>query len=258
MNNKEFKVNLNILKEIVRRNVKNQYRNSFLGVLWTLLNPFLTMAVMSIVFSNIFKSSSDIINYPIYLLTGTIFFSLFRQSTETGLTGIVGNSDLIKKVKVPYSLFPISAVFSSLVNFGFSLFALVIMMLILKQPIYPSFLMVFVWLPSIVLFSIGVALILSSIYVFFRDIQHIYSVFLTLLMYLTPLFYSVEVLSPRMQQIMKYNPMYHYLKYFRQVIQMGTVPSWTAHLICFGGGILMLLLGILVFNTYKKKFVLFI
>lgn len=262
MNSNKFwikaKKNNNILKEIVLKNIKTQYRNSVLGILWTILNPLLNMIVLSIVFSSIFRQGSDVINYPIYLLTGNILFNFFRTGTEQGLTSLVHNSDLLKKVKISYSIFPTSTIFSSLVNFGFSLIALVFVMIILQQPFYPTLLMIFAMMPSLILFTLGVSMGLSAMYVFFRDVQHLYGVLLTLWMYATPIFYSIESVSPQVQTFIKFNPLHHYLRYFRDIVQIGTIPGLKAHLICYGCGIIVFLLGYSFFHLTKKKFILYI
>lgn len=252
-----------ILDSMVKKNIKNQYRRSFLGIFWTVLNPLLNMAVMAFAFSSIFGRDSIDMDYPVYVLSGNIVFSLMRTATTSSLTCMVDNYDLLTKTRVPYGVFPISQTLSASVNFGFSLVALIIVMLI-RIPKGVTFhfsmlMIVFPWLPSLMLFTLGISLILCSIYVRFRDIKHIYSVVITLWTYLTPIFYSLSTLKlgPTAQQIMELNPMLHYLNYFRDVI-MGVVPSWQAHAICYGAGFAALLVGTVVFRLSRKKFILYI
>lgn len=252
-----------ILESMVRKNVKNQYRRSFLGIFWTVLNPLLTMLVMAFVFSKIFGRKGIDLDFPVYVLSGNIVFSFMRTSTSTALTSIVTNYDLLTKTRVPHAAFPVSQTLSSVVNFAFAFIALIIVMLI-RIPNGVTFhwtlLMVVVpWLPSLMIFCIGLSLILCTMYVRFRDIKHIYSVFLTLWMYMTPIFYSIQALNlgNKALKVMQFNPMLHYLNYFRQLI-MGTVPSLKLHLICYGAGIAALIVGIIVFRASKKKFILHI
>ena len=252
-----------ILWCLVKKSVKTQYRRSFLGILWTVLNPLLNMFVMSFVFSHIFGRNGIGMDYPVYVLSGNIVFGLMRASTTTAMPSLVNNYDLITKTRTPYAVFPLSNVFTALVNFGFSLIALIIVMIV-RIPagvrFYWSGLLIFLpWLPAIMLFSAGISFFLSVVYVRFRDIKHIYTVFLTLWMYLTPVFYSVETLKlpEKYATLMKLNPMYQYLKYFRDALS-GVVPSASTTLICYGVGIVVFVLGLSVFKLLRKKTVFYI
>ena len=245
-----------ILSQMVKKNVKSQYRNSVLGILWTVLNPLLNMAVMAVVFSQLFGRGIE--NYPVYLLTGNIIFNLMRASTEQSLTCIEGNAGLLTKVKIPYFVFPVSHLLSAFVSFCFSFVALIIVMLVLGSPIHVTILMVLPFLPSLLMFSLGMSLILATMYVFFKDTKHLYSVLLTLWTYCTPLFYAVKDLPDFLQSIMQFNPMFHYVEYFRSNTISGIVPSLLEHWICYGIGLEFLLIGILIFNWKSKKFILHI
>lgn len=259
----QFRKSAVILESLVRKNVKNQYRRSVLGIVWTVLNPLLNMLVMAFVFSSIFGRDNITMDYPVYVLSGNIVFSLMRTATSASLTCMVDNYDLLTKTRIPYAVFPISQTLSSTVNFSFSMVALIIVMLV-RIPkgvtFHWSMLMTIVpWLPSLMLFTLGISFILCSIYVRFRDIKHIYSVVLTLWMYMTPIFYSLSTLElgDTASFILKLNPMLHYLEYFRNVI-IGVIPSWQEHLICYGVGLGMLLIGYLIFRVSRKKFILYI
>ena len=252
-----FKKSSVIMWAMVGKNVKNQYRRSVLGILWTVLNPLLTMLVMAFVFSSIFGRQGIDMDYPVYVLSGNIVFGLLRMSTTQALPSIVENYDLLTKTRVPYFVFPSAHVCCALVNFGFSLIALIIVMIIRGVAFKVTLLMIVVWLPSIFLFCLGLSLVLCSIYVRFRDIKHLYTVFLTLWMYLTPIFYSASILSAEVKSVLKINPMFHFLQYFRDLIT-GTVPSITTHGLIYGMGILVFILGFLFFRTQRKTFVLHI
>lgn len=256
----ELKKTMVILWSMVKKNIKNQYRRSVLGIFWTLLSPLLNMLVLAFVFSNIFGRGNIGMDYPVYVLSGNLVFNLMRMATSNSLTCIVDHYDLLTKTRIPYSVFPLSQNLSSVVNFGFSLVALIIVMLVRMTAgvrFYWTMLMgIIPWLPSVLLFSIGISFILSTIYVRFRDIKHIYSIFLTLWMYMTPIFYSYTILPERVQNVIILNPMYHYLMYFRNTL-VGIVPNLKAHLICYGVGIAFFLLGALIFRLSKKKFILY-
>ncbi|MBQ7351480.1 MAG: ABC transporter permease [Clostridia bacterium] len=255
---RKFYSSRNVLSEMVKRNVKNQYRNSVLGALWTLLNPLLYMIVLSFVFSNIFNRNGEIGCYPVYLLAGTIIFDLFRNSTCCGLVSIVDNNSLLTRVKIHQKIFPITSLLSNSVNFGFAFVALILVMLILRQPFYWTILLSILMIPALQMFILGISYFLAAMYVFFRDVQHIYSIFVTLWMYLTPIFYTTNVLPDNLQAILRFNPMYHYVTFFRDVVMYGQVPKLLDWVIIFGCGIVSICIGSLVFNASKKKFILYI
>lgn len=258
--NSSFRKNLVVLTSMVTRNIKNQYRRSVLGIFWTVLNPLLNMLVMAFIFSNLFGGSGTDMDYAVYVLSGTIAFGLMRTATVTALPSLVHNYDLMTKTRIPYSVFPLANALSSLVNFAFSLIALIFVIIVRQVPFtWTMFMMIFPWLPSIMMFTIGISLMLSVIYVRFRDIEHLYGVVLTLWSYLTPVFYTLETLnlSDSAMKIMKLNPMLHYVNYFRDVIN-GVVPSMRDHLICYGAGLVMLLIGLIIFKLLRRKAIMYI
>lgn len=231
---KELIKNFNIVKQLVIRSVKVQYRNSVIGIFWTILNPLLNMLVMYLVFSNMFGRSAgttptDAETYALYLLCGNIIFGMMRTATIQSLPSIVQNRGLLTKNKMSYNVFPLSYTVSALVNFGFSFIALLGVMFVVwlqGQAVFSlNIFLVLVMLPALFLFCYGLSLVLSALYTFFRDIQHFYNVFLTLWMYLTPIFYSVSAfendssfLSKFMSTIIHINPMYYFVEYFRAVV----------------------------------------
>ncbi len=249
-----------VLTELVRRKVKTQYRNSFLGMLWTVLNPLLNMLVMWLVFSQIFGANDPL--YPIYLLTGNILFSNLRSATDGALQSIVGNRGLLSRVKIDSYLFPLSSTISSLVNLAFSMIALLLIML--GMQIFGGFslfsfrmLIVFLMIPALVMFEYGIGLFLAAIYVFARDIKYLYSVFLTLWMYMTPVFYTINRFKPDSLAltVVKLNPMYYFLRFFRDCMYQG----WSEYpvqdlLVLYGLGFASLLVGVSVYKLLKKHF----
>lgn len=261
-NELQFKKSMVVLGSLVGKNIKNQYRRSVLGILWTVLNPLLNMLVMAFVFGNFFRNDISM-DYPVYVLSGNIVFSLMRSATTSSLTCMVNNYDLLTKTRIPYAVFPISNVLSSTVNFGFSLVALVIVMLV-RMSVGVTFhwtmiLIIFAWLPAILFFSAGISFVLSVVYVRFRDIKHLYGVFLTLWMYSTPVFYSLDKMNLGKGYLtaMSFNPMLHYLQSFRDLVN-GTIPSGKEFLICYGVGLGCLGLGYLIFRLSRKRLLLYI
>lgn len=181
-----------LLQELVARDIKIKYRRSVLGVLWTLLNPLFMMVVLSVVFSNLFRM--DIENFPLYLLSGQLVFTFFSDSTTNSMSAVIGNASLIKKIYVPKYLFVISRVFSSFINLMASFTALLLVMVAMRAELHWTILLIPVPLVLLVIFCLGVGLILAAVTVKFRDIMHLYSVFTTALMYLTPVIYPMSML----------------------------------------------------------------
>lgn len=259
---KEMRKSLNILFSFVKRNIKNQYRNSFLGVLWTVLNPLLNMFVMALVFSNLFGRSLNGADYPTYILAGNTAFNLMRMATTNSLPCMVNNMNLLTKTKLPRYVFPVSNVITATVNSFFSFVALIIVMLFRIKKVsfhWTMFMVLFPYLPALMLFSLGLSFILCVLYVFFRDIKHIYGVILTLWTYLTPLFYSIDSLHLQNEVfkfIMQLNPMYQYVTYFRDVVLYGNIPSLATHAILYAWGIGLTVLGVIIFKLNENKMII--
>lgn len=246
----------NLLRELVIRDIKKKYRRSFLGILWSLLNPLLMMVVITIVFSSVFRF--DIENFPIYLLTGQIMFSFFSEATSMAMTSIIANASLIKKVYIPKYIFPLSRVLSSFVNLLFSLIAIVIVMMVTKVKITWSMLLFPLPLLYILIFSIGVGMILSAMSVFFRDMVHIYGVILAAWNYLTPIFYPVKIIPNKYRIFIEYNPLYYMVECFRSIILYGNLPDLKFNLICIMSCVFSLIIGIYVFYKNQDKYILYI
>ena len=223
-----------LLIELVSRDIKVRYRKSVLGMLWTVLNPLLMMCVITVVFSTIFKQ--NIPNFPIYYLSGS----------------------LIKKVYLPKYLFPISCVLSSLVNLGFSLVAMFIVMIVTRTPFHATLLLMPIPIFYTFLFSVGLGTMLAALTVYFRDIAHFYGVFILGWTYFTPIFYPVDILPDFALRLMQFNPMFHYVNFMRELVLYGTFTGITENLICVAMSVLMLFAGFWVFYKKQDHFVLYI
>lgn len=245
-----------LLYELIVRDLKVKYRRSFLGYVWSLLNPLLTMTVMSIVFSYMFRF--DIPNYPLYLICGQTLWTFFNESTNVAMYSILVNSSLIKKVYIPKFIFPISRVLSSFVTMSFSLIAILIVMLVTKVPVTPMLLLSPIPLFFLLLFSMGIGMVLSSLSVYFRDITHLYSVLTMTWMYVTPIFYPLEALPQEVAVWIVYNPMYSYITFFRSLVLYGTLPKISIWISCIIWGFMAFALGLICFRKLQKNFILYI
>lgn len=245
-----------LLLELVKRDIKKKYRRSVLGILWSMLNPFLTMLIMAMVFSSFFKFAIE--NFPVYLLTGQLIFNFYAEATNTAMGSILENASLIKKVYVPKHIFPIARVLSSCVNFILSLPGLMLVLIITKAPLKFSMLLGIVPIIYLLFFCFGVGLVLASIAVYFRDMFHLYGVLLTAVSYLTPLFYPKEIVPEEYRYLINYNPLVYFVDLFREIIYYGKIPTLESHLNCIFIVIISLFLGVVIFNMNRKKFILHI
>ncbi|MCQ5202620.1 ABC transporter permease [Mordavella massiliensis] len=243
-----------LLSELIARDIKTKYRKSILGVLWTILNPLFMMIVLSVVFSNLFKF--DIEYFPVYLLSGQLIFNFFSESTTNAMGAIIANGPLIKKIYVPKYMFVISRIFSSSINLLASFTALIFVMLAMRVDLHYTVLLVPIPLIFIIFFSLGIGLILSAIAVKFRDIVHLYSVFVTALMYLTPVIYPMSILPEWLEKIVLINPITNILIMFRDVMMNNTVPNITSIVIAIVETAIALACGLYVFYKSQDTFIL--
>lgn len=243
-----------LLGELIARDIKTKYRKSVLGVLWTLLNPLFMMIILSVVFSNLFKF--DVEYFPVYLLSGQLIFNFYSEATTASMSAIMDNGSLLKKIYVPKYLFVLSRVFSSTINLLASFTALILVMLAMRVEVHYTVLLVPIPLIFIVLFSLGVGLILSAITVKFRDIMHLYSVFVTALMYLTPVIYPMSILPAWLKPIVNLNPITNILLMFRDVMLDYTIFDAKSIIIAVIEAGLALVIGLRVFYKAQDEFIL--
>ena len=243
-----------LLEDLVAKDFKLKYRRSVLGFLWSILNPLLMMLVITAVFSNMFKF--DVEYFPVYLLSGQLIFNFFNESTTNAMGAIVANGPLIKKIYVPKYMFVLSRIFSSSINLLASFTALIFVMLALRVELHYTVLLSVIPLFFIVFFSLGVGLLLSAITVKFRDIMHLYSVFVTALMYLTPVIYPMSILPEWLKKIVLLNPLTNILTMFRDVMINNMLPSISSILLAAVETAVVMVLGLYVFYKRQDTFIL--
>lgn len=245
-----------LMKQLIIRDFKTKYKRSILGVGWSFLNPLLTMSVQYIVFNTLFRS--DIPNYPVYLLIGIVFMNYFSEAITLGMNSITGNSSLIKKVMVPKYVFSISRVISSLINFGYALIPLGIVILLTRVEIHLSIILLIFDVMCLFGFVLGMVFLFATSMTFFQDTQFLWSVISLLWMYLTPVFYPETIIPSVIRPIYRLNPMYQYISFARTCIIFGQAPAPEAYLGCFLSSLAVLSLGVSVFRKYQDQFVLYL
>lgn len=249
-----------LLQNLITRDFKLKYRRSVLGVAWSILNPLLTCLVMFLVFDAIVRGlrGEGIPNFAAFLLIGQLLFNFFRESTSMAMESVLKNAPLLRKVYIPKYIFPMEKVCFALVNCLFSFIALIIVLVITRTPV--TFATAWIALyPLIMLFffGLGIGLILSALYVFVRDIMHIWEVFCTLLSYASAIFYDPDMMVQSVQRLIHINPLYWYITAFRSCVIWGEGLTLSMLVVCFLCAALSMVLGIVVFKKNQDKFVLY-
>ena len=255
-----------LLSEIVRRNIKVQYRDSVLGIFWTLLQPLLTTIVLALVFGGFFGKKADgVSNYVIYLLCGRLLYDFFSQSTKRAMKSVRLSAGVIKKVYVPKYMYPLGNVISCFITFLISLIILVMFIVGYgftdkAVPITPYMLLTVV--PILVLFilCLGVGMILATAAVFFKDAEYLYDVFCMLLFYATPIVYVIDSMNMNkyVEMGIMANPLYSIISMFRSCILDGEMFDLNCLWYSLAFSIVCIVIGAVMFRKKQDKFILHI
>lgn len=245
-----------LFEELVKRDFKKKYKRTVLGVGWSMLMPLLTLLVMKIVFGQFFGRSIE--HFTTYLFCGNLLFCWFSEATNHGMTSLYSNASIFTKVNVPKYLFLFSGTVQTLINFALTL--LIFFFFCFIDGIAFTWKFVFLVYPitTLLLFNIGIGLILSALFIFFRDIDYLWRVFLQLLMYGSAIFYTVDTFTGKMQYIFQCNPIYRHIAYFREVVLAGAVPSLETHLVLAVFAFAALAVGMFMYKRYNTKFLYYV
>lgn len=241
-----------LLQHLVLLDVKVRYRGSVLGLLWTLLNPIMLMAVLALVFSRFARIEEE--NYPLFLLSALIVWNFLAQSIDQSLNTLIQNRGLFEKIYIPKLVFPISVVLSNFVNLAFSLTAYFIIAVTFYE-VPKTFPLVVLLFPILVLLSSGAAMLMSTVNVFFRDFSHLTGVLLRVLFYATPIIYPPNIFGPRALSYLQLNPAYYPIVIARDVMYRGEVPSLQVWGLGIGLAAAAFILGLRVFTSAEGRFV---
>lgn len=245
-----------LISQLVSRDFKSKYKRSFFGVLWSFFNPLLTSLVMYVVFSNLFRF--NVPHYPVYLISGTVMFNFFSECCGMCLTSIVGNAPLITKVYVPKYVYPFTRTLSSGINLAFAFIPVLIIALINGLVPTKAWLLALFPLACLMIFCLGFGLILCTTMVFFRDTQFLWGVISMIWMYITPIFYPIDILPDNLLAVLKCNPLYYYVDFVRSCIIGGISPEPRMYVQCFLIAVGFLIFGSLIFKLNQDKFVLYL
>lgn len=241
-----------LLSQLVRRDFKVRYRGSILGVLWSVLNPLLNMIIISIVFSQVFRAVD---NYKMHILSGLVIFNFFSEATNMAISSVTGNFGLITKVYFPKFILPLSKVFSSAINFAITMLVLIILGTFMNVPIWIGYILILYVMVCTFIFAAGIAFIVATLQVFFRDTQHIYGLLMTIWMYATPIIYEISIIPEDVQGLFKINPLYIYIDFLRQITLQSTLPDATSFLNCALWAIGSFIVGAIVFVKSQDNFI---
>lgn len=252
----KMKQNRFLFEELVKRDFTKKYKRTVLGMLWSVLGPLMTLGVMALVFTQFFGRNTP--HYIIYLFCGNLVFNYFKESTGTGMTALYDNSGIFSKVNVPKYMFLLSKNVSALINFGINLIVLFVFCLI--DGIMFGWKFIFLLYPIICLlvFNLGMGLILSALYMMFRDMKYLYDIFTLLLMYVSAIFYSIDAYSQEVQYLFYLNPIYVYIRYFRKIILEDSIPQLSFHLLAAFYAAVAFIIGAIIYHKKNYKFLYYI
>ncbi len=246
-----------LFAELVKRDFNKRYKRSILGVLWSMLAPMFQLLVMSFVFKRVFGREME--HYTIYLFAGQLMFNYFKEATNNGMSSIISNANIITKVNVPKYLFLISKIMAASINFLLTL--IIFFCFVAGDGIRFTVKFFAIIYPIVCLFIliVGAGLILSALFVFFKDIQYLYDIFTLALMYFTPIFYQVSIFEgSRVADLLYINPLFLYINYVREVVLYGNIPSLTYHLGCIVYALVILRIGAWMYKKYNYMFLYYV
>lgn len=258
LENLKFMIEKNsfLFEELVKRDFKKKYKRTVLGIFWSLLSPLMMLGVISFVFSQFFGRTIEY--FVLYVLAGQIVFAYFSESTNTGMVSLLNNANIFSKINVPKFLFVLSRNVSALINF--ILTVVIFFCFVFAYGIEPNLLMLLIFYPIIclIIFNYGIGLVLSAFYIFFRDMQYLYSLLLQIVMYGSAIFYSIDMLSKSYQVVFYFNPLYLYITFIRDVVIYNRIPELWFVVLCGLYAVTAMVFGLLIYKKYNYKFVYYI
>jgi len=245
-----------LVRALVVRDLKVRYRRSTIGFLWTMLQPLMTMLVLTMVFSAIFRFNAP--NYPVYALAGIMFWNFFNQSVITSMNSLRSNAQLLIKIPVPKAVFPVATVLAGVINLLFAMVPLFVILLVTGHPIRPAVLFLPVAILLAALFTLGAGLLLAPMAVFFYDTIEMIGVLMTLLMYMTPVFYPMDIVPEKYLWVVRFNPIRSVLEVFRDPIYFGKIPPLTHLTVAVSVTAVALIVGVVAFRRSSDRIAFYV
>ncbi len=245
-----------LFQELVKRDFTKKYKRTILGMAWSILSPLINLLVMWLVFSNLFGNNVD--HYAIYLFAGQLVFSYFSDATNLGMNSLVANAGIFTKVNVPKYLFLFSQNVSSLINFGLTLLIFFGFVAFDGIPFTWKLLCLLFPVACLIVFNLGLGLILSALFVFFRDMQYLWGIMTQLLMWLSAVFYTIDSYTYTVQCMFLLNPIYLYIRYFRKIVIEGTIPTVQFHILAMAYALIVFGVGAYMYRKYNHEFLYYV
>jgi len=245
-----------LFEELVKRDFKKKYKRTILGMLWSVLSPLLMLCVMATIFGQFFGRNTP--HYIIFVFTGQVLFQFYTESTNEGMNALMSNASIFSKINVPKYLFLFSKNISALINFGIILLIYFVFVWFDGITFTLKFLCLIYPIICLIFINLGIGLVLSALFIFFRDIQYLYRLFTQVVMYGSAIFYSIDSLSLATQRIFYCNPIFVCITYFRSIVLHNTVPDLWLHLLLAGYAIVLFGIGCWVYKKYNYKFLYYV
>lgn len=245
-----------LFEELVKREFKKKYKGTVLGMVWSLLSPLLTLLVMRVIFGGFFGSGLE--NYTTYLFCGNLVFNYFNESCSQGMLCLRHNADIFTRIKLPKYLFVLARNVQTLINFALTLGVFLLLCALDGVAFTWKFLMLVYPVGCLLVLNVGMGLILSALFVFFRDMQYLWTVFAQILMYLSAIFYTTENFSPLLRCALHLNPVYLCITYFRRIVLYGQIPQLWFHGLMLLFAAAALGIGCYIYKKYNHKFLYYL
>jgi len=245
-----------LFSELVKRDFTKKYKRTILGMAWSIVSPLMNLLIMWMVFNTLLGSNVE--HYVIYLFAGQLVFSYFTDATNLGMTSLVGNAGIFTKVNVPKYLFLFSQNVSSLINFGLTLLIFFAFVAIEGIPFTWKFLLLIYPVACLIVFNLGIGLVLSALFVFFRDMQYLWGILTQLIMWMSAIFYTIDSYSYTVQCLFLVNPIYLYIRYFRKIVIDGAIPTPQFHLLAAAYALAAFGVGAFMYKEYNHEFLYYV
>ena len=245
-----------MFEELVKRDFKKKYKRTVLGMVWSLLAPLLNVLVLLFVFGNMFNRHQE--HFIIYIFCGTLIMSFYTETTQGCMRALMANASVFTKINVPKYLFMLSKTFQAFINFMLTTVVFVIFCIFDKIHFGPHMLSLIYPVFWLLIFNLGVGMILAALFVFFRDVEYLYGIFLTLLNYVSAIFYPVTIIPENLRFIFYLNPVYVFIFYFRCVVIDGFIPSPIIHALIAGYSVVFLAIGCIIYKKCNHEFLYYV
>lgn len=246
------RANWPVVRAVAWRNIRLRYKSSLLGFIWTLLNPLLFLVIFLVIFSEAFP---QVPNYPVFALSGLIFWAFFSTTSTHIMGALVENAAVLRSMAVPPMVFPLGQLLAGLFNLAMSFIPFAVILHLFGREANLSDLLVLPIVLCFAAFIMGLCVALAALNVYFRDVGLLWNALLPALFYVTPIAYPADLIPARLRWIIEINPLYQFIAAFRMVLVDGMIPRLDTWFILAGLAVLVSLIGAYVYRTLRPGFI---